>query len=255
MDSPPPCRTVWEESIRLAWTIMSQFRHPFKLDIHPYISTAFVMLHHYFRANRHSQHPLYIVITCCCLASLKSFEVVQPLQTIFNALLKTCRELSQRASPASLKQILNLSEFSDRDLTNEESMAMNLCELDVLEAHNFESHLPVSFEYTELFVYPSLQAMEPEIGKKFQDDLQLGQCFALLSVHYLEYVPEAIAVAVTERVFAEYGIPEAVAVWIGEAIERIGLEAVVNARELMAQQQKVLGNRQRASATITTRHN
>jgi hypothetical protein len=245
MDSHPPARTVWEESIRWAWTIMSQLRHPFKIDIHPCISTAFVMLHHYFRANPRPQRPLYIVITCCCLASLKSFETVRNMQTIFNALLSACRELSQRTSPAGLKQILTLSEFSDRDLTGEEIMAMNLCEVDVLQAHNFQAHLPVSFDYTERFVIPSLQAMDPEIAKKLREELQKGHCFALLSTRYLEYVPEAIAVAVTERGFAELKIPDAVAAWIREATERHGLEAIVSARGLIAQQQKVIESRQR----------
>jgi hypothetical protein len=211
----------------------------FKVDIHPHVSTAFVMLHHYFRVHEKPRHPLYIVITCCYLACLKKFEATRTMQAIFTALLEVCRELAERTA-FPLRQVLHLSDFANRDLTGDEIMAMNICEMDVLQAHNFQAILSTSFDYTERFVEPSLETFETGAAQSLRDALSKGHCHALLSVHYLDYEPEAIAVAVTRRAFAGQSPLAAVDEWIAGATERLGREAVEAATELLEQQQKVL---------------
>jgi hypothetical protein len=181
-----------------------------------------------------------MVIVCCCLASFKTFEAMRSMQVIFNALISVARELAQRKAPAVLKQILQLSDLADRELSEAEIIAMNLCEIDVLKAHNFQAKLPVSFDWTERFVEPELQKIEKGEAGALRDRMTKCHCCALLSVKYLEFVPEAIAVAVARRGFAERGIPRAVGEWMREAEGRIGAEAIEAAAELLEQQQRVL---------------
>jgi hypothetical protein len=235
MDGHSP-RSVWESSIRWSWTIMSRLRFGFGVELHPCMSTAFVMLHHYFRENPQPAYPLYVLITCSCLASLKCFEATRSLQAIFNEFLKVCRTLAQRSATVSLADVLRLSEFTDRDLTSDEILSMNRCEIEILRAHKFQARLELSFDYTERFVDAALRGMEG--APQLKEEISKGHCFALLSVRYLDFVPEAVAVAATQRALAGREIPEVIGEWFRGVLARHGRDAIDAAVELLEQQQK-----------------
>jgi hypothetical protein len=202
------------------------------------------MLHHYFRANEKPKHPLYVLITCCSLASLKSFECMKTMQLIFLSVLDICRGLRNAKNEASLQQILGLSDFGDRPLTQDEIIAMNQCEIDILKAHHFQAKLDLSFDFTEKFVEPVLAAA-PASGQT-RDRISKHHCYPLLSTRYLEYHPEAIAVAVTRKVLGDADLPDQIAHWIDDATNRHTTDAIEAAMRFLEQQQKLLEKGQQA---------
>jgi hypothetical protein len=237
-------RTFWQGNIRLAWTIMAQLRFMFHVELHPCMSTAFVMLHYYFRANEKPRYPLYVLITCCSLASLKSFECMKTMQRIFVCVLDVCRSLRNAKNEASLQQVLGISDFADRPLTQDEIVSMNQCEIDILKAHSFQAKLDLSFDFTEKFVDPVLAAAPN--GGQTRDRISKHHCYALLSTTYLDYHTEAIAVAVTRKVLGDGDLPNPVAHWIADATGRHTPGAIEAAMRFLEQQQKLLEKGQQA---------
>jgi hypothetical protein len=163
---------------------------------------------------------------------------MKTMQRIFLSVLEVCRGLRNAKNEASLQQALGLLDFSDRPLTQEEILSMNQCEIDILKSHRFQAKLDLSFDFTEKFVDPLLPTMPN--GGPIRDRISKHHCYALLSTKYLDYNPEAIAVAVTRKVLGDSNLPDQIAQWIGDAADRHTPDEIETAMRFLEQQQKLL---------------
>lgn len=227
---------------RIAWSIISHMRIFLQVDIHPIISTSFMMIHNYYQSKPKKVHKLYILILTSVFTVCKKYETPRSMSFILSCLLNVCREFSKKIDIENLKKTVDLDDFTNRQITLQEITIVNYCELDLIEANNFELMIDLPFLYTTEIVKPNISMLPPEISKNIDDNLLKYLCIILCSEHCSDFHPEIMAVAASSFAFngVEIEIPKPINDWMIEVAEKFGDQQIENAKMLLKAQYNVI---------------
>lgn len=230
---------VWRGTPRrIAWSIISHMRLFLQVDVHPVISNSFMMIHNYYQSKPSETYKLYILILTSIFTTCKQNEISKSMPYILSCLLNVCREFSKKMSIEALKNIIGLDDFTNRQITNEEIVMVNNCELDLIEANEFQMMIDMPFSYTTEFVSPNIASLPSDTSKTIDDNLLRYLCVILCSEHCNDFHPEIMAVAASLYAFngVEVEMPEQIKKWINDVIEKYGKQQIDNAKTLLQQQ-------------------
>lgn len=223
---------------RIAWSIISHMRLFLQVDIHPIISTSFMMIHNYYQSKPRKIHKLYILILTSVFTTCKKYELSISMPYILSCMLNVCREFSTKINAENIKKAIDLDDFTNRQITKEEIICVNNCEMDLIEANNFELIIDVPFLYTNQFVKPNISKMPPEISKSINDILLKYLCIILCSEHCCDFHPEIFAMAASLFAFdnAKTEIPKPISDWMMDVTEKFGEQQIEGAKSLLKNQ-------------------
>ena len=234
---------VWKgTSRRISWSIISHMRLFLKVDVHPVISTSFMIINNYYQSKKHKNYKLYILIITSVFVICKQNEISRSMSYIFCCLLNICREFSQKISDEILKSTTELNDFTNRQLTNNEIIMINNCELDLIELNNYQLNIDMPLNYTSQYVQPNITILPKGISKKIEDSLLRYLCVILCSEHYNDFQPEIMAAAASLITFEDFQIeiPKIIIDWITDIISKYGEQEINNAKFLLKHEFEII---------------
>lgn len=234
---------VWKGAPRrIAWSIVSHMRLFLKVDIHPVISTSFMLINNYYQSMPKKNYKLYILIITAIFVTCKQNEISRSMPCILCCLLNVCREFSQKINIRILQNTVNLDDFTNRQITNDEITMINNCELDLIEANNYQLNIDMPFSYTKQFVEPNISQLPSEISKQIEDNLLRYLCVIICSEHCNDFHPEIMAVAASLTTFDDIDIeiPKSITDWINDSIEKFGEKNIDDAKLLLKHEYTII---------------
>lgn len=209
---------IWadDDSRWTLWSVISHARVHLKLDIYPCIQTAFAKLHYYFAKSSDSVYPMWMLIVAAIASSSKTFDNARSFSDVFRSVLACARDVKQ--SKDNVNQMIELSDLTDRRLTDDELKRTHLCEMDIMSAHDYSSRIYLACDFFHEKIEPHLAEMPnfKEIDNLFCKyqcailcfrqytmlNLDLVACLAILSVLERYHVPDEVQ-AIADEVISK----------------------------------------------------
>lgn len=216
--------------LRLTWTVMMKMRHDLRMNIFPYIGTAFANLHYYYRENEASKHALHKLIVAAFASSAKTFNCTIAYPRIFSVFLSACKVLAETLPVDTLYTTFSVNDFNDRTLTANELNEIKICEMELLTSHGL-CGIRMPYDITKQFVVPYLH--EHPDREAIQMNLDRNHCAILCSADYLSVPIEANALVATENAFGDSQLPAEVKAWQKKVTEEYSPKTIENARRVL----------------------
>lgn len=195
--------------LRLTWALMMKMRHNLRMNIYPFISTAFVKLHYYYRAHEtKSCHSHYKLVIAALASSAKTFNYTIPYPQIFSVMLEVCRSLSQTLPADALSTTFSLPSFNDRSLESTELSEIQQCEMEILMSHGV-SKVRMPYDLIEESVIPHVKDNDT-----IMTQILVNHCAILCCSDFCEIPIDVNALVLAEHALSGHEIPTKVGEWL-----------------------------------------
>lgn len=235
----------WTETQRhISWSLLSFARIRLKIPLETCTASAFMMVHKYFLQNNQTNHSLFIILVTALFSACKMNETIRTMQQIFSEILNCCRDSKRRIGEQKLIDNLGRSTFDECQLSPEEIKEINTCELDLLEADNFNMKIDLPFQHVDKHVRPYLKKLAQDLRQPINNRLVRNICM-FLCFHKTATMPtKLLAVIATEAAFDGTEIPAETQKWLETTKNEFDDSQFQLARELLAKQAAILNPQQ-----------
>lgn len=228
---------IWDDAHRkLAWLVMIRMRLSTNTEVNPTIANAYVYLQKYFHSNTTVDYDLYIIIISALVVAFKNEDLKCDIRRLFIFLLRACYDYEKNHiySQDEIISLLNISSLEQRNISTLEESKVNDCEMDLLEALNYETHVDLPFYCINTCLYQYVNTTDPSSTTEFyldpkalQDitkDFELNVIKFFSAVEYLELPPPLIATISLLQATKGKEIPSETTRWIEETRREYGQE-------------------------------
>ncbi|EAY08282.1 hypothetical protein TVAG_401360 [Trichomonas vaginalis G3] len=239
----------WTESQRhISWSLLSFARMRLNLPLETCTASAFMMVHKYFLQNTQTEHSLFIILVTALFSACKMNETVRSMQQVYSEILNCCRDSKRRIGEQRLIDNLGRTKFEESKLTQEEIGEINTCELDLLEADNFNMKIDLPFQHIDKNVRPYLKKYNAELRQSLNNKLVKNICM-FLCFHKTAAMPTLLlAIVATESAFDGIEMPPETQNWINDKKSDFEISQYQLATELLAKQAAILNPQQQQKA-------
>lgn len=227
---------IWDDKHRkMVWFIMLRMRLNTHTEVNPTVSNAFVYLQMYFNSNPAVEYDLYIIVISALMIAFKNEDLKFDIRLLFAIFLKVCNDYTQVYTPDEITSVFNIKSLEKRDISASEESNINNCEMDLLEAINFETHVDLPFHYINDSLLQFINTTDPTSTTEFYMDItilqeivknfELGVIKFFSAAEYLELPIPVIAAISLFYAIRGKPVPQETTNWIEETKKEFGQEA------------------------------
>ena len=239
---------IWDNDHRkLTWFIMVRMRFGTNTEVNPTISNAYVYLQKYFNSNPTVEYDLYIIVISALLVAFKNDDLKCDINSLLAIFLRVCQEFTKIYLPDEIISIFNCNSLDDRSISVFEESKVNDCEMDLLEALNYETHVDLPFYYlnTCLFQYisntdPSKFFMDPQTYQEIVKNFEINAIKFFSAEEYLELPVPVIAAISLFGAIKGRDVPQETVKWLEDTKREYGQEACSRVLSVFKRQNQFL---------------
>lgn len=200
---------LWDDEHRkIAWLIMLRMRFDTHTEVNPTISNAYVYLQKYFNSDQTIDYDLYIIVISALLVAFKNEDLKCDIRYLFTVFIRSCIDYTQIFSPDKIISIFNCTNLEIRTISPIEESKVNDCEMDILEAINYETQVELPFLFFNKCLLQYVSTTDTSNESKFymdNDSLQtINKAFELNVIKFFsasEYLELPISVIAAISLF------------------------------------------------------
>ncbi|OHT15942.1 Cyclin, N-terminal domain containing protein [Tritrichomonas foetus] len=221
---------------KYTWFIMVRMRLGFHANVNPTVGTAYVILQKYFSVKPNTEYKLYILIITAYLITFKNEDLKSDIRILFEQFLNCCRDYQTLCSPEKLVSIFGCNSIEPHPISSFEEKLVSECELEILEALDYEPHVELVYSYCDDHFLKYSPAIAPQVIGEIEKDF--GAFFS--AEEYTSLSLESVAAVIMHKHLCNREAPQETKEWIKNVLKKIGKEGCSQIASLYKRQTALL---------------